>query len=172
MNNRFIFLLLLCMPLLVSCSSEYNIISYENNYQLLRKGAKVLVLTSEDGAYGSETYKGSGLQLSRKIQSVLADYQCNTQVDLDNNRFKDLEGRDLSEYDYIIVPIITHWEDRATSWSGIPDRISFSLFIYNNDGSLLTSTDIEAKSAELTILKNDPSELIVPSLQKYFSKVF
>ena len=172
MKNRLIFVLLFFILLFVSCSSVYNIISLDNNIHFLRKESNVLVLTSEDGAYGSEVYKGSGLQLSRKIQSVLAEYQCNTQIDLDNSRFKDLDGRDLSKYDYIIVPIITHWEDRATSWSGIPDRISFSLFIYNNEGSLLTSTDIESKSAAMTFLNNDPSELIVPSLHKYFSNAF
>ena len=172
MRNRIIFVVLLCMSLCVSCSSVYNIVSLDNNVHFLVKGSNVLVLTSEDGVYGSEVYKGSGLQLSRKIQSVLTEYQCYTQIDLDNSRFKDLEGRDLSEHDYIIVPIITHWEDRATSWSGIPDRISFSLFIYNNEGSLLTSTDIESKSAAMTFVNNDPSELIVPSLQKYFSKAF
>ena len=158
--------------ILVSCSSVYDVTSTDNQTHFLRKGSKVLVLTSEDGAYGSEIYKGSGLKLSRKIQSVLADYQCNTQIDLDNSRYKDLEGKDLSNYDYIIVPIITHWEDRATAWSGIPDRVSFSMFIYNNDGTLITSTDIESKSAAATFLNNDPSELIVPSLQKYFSKAF
>ena len=103
---------------------------------------------------------------------MLAQYQCESQIDLENTKFKDLEGKDLSKYDYIFVPVITHWEDRATAWSDMPDKLSYSLFIYNNDGSMLTSVDIDAQSASLTMTSNDPSDLIEPSLQQYFSKAF
>ncbi|MBR1991669.1 MAG: DUF4823 domain-containing protein [Bacteroidales bacterium] len=172
MKHRFPILMIICISFFVSCTPIFNIVSSDNQSFSLKNGTRILVLTAEDGAYGSQVYKGSGLMLSRKLQSVLTQYQCHVQIDLDNNRFKDLEGKDLSGYDYIIVPIITHWEDRATSWSGIPDRLSYSLFIYNNEGVMLSSTDIEAESASLTFENNDPSDLINSSLQQYFSKVF
>lgn len=156
---------------LTSCFPVYQITSSEQpQIHYIKQGASILVLTAEDGYYGSDVYKGSGLKLSRKVQAAFNYYQCNAQIDLDHSKFKELAGKDLSQYHYIVVPIITHWEDRATAWSDMPDRLSYSLFFYKNDGSSLMSVDVEAKSA-IIVLSNDPSDLIDPTLNKYLSSI-
>jgi hypothetical protein len=37
-------------------------------------------------------------------------------------------------FDYFVIPEILHWEDRATEWSGIPDKIEVKISIYRGPG--------------------------------------
>ena len=48
--------------------------------------------------------------------------------------------------EYLLKPQILHWEDRATEWSGKPDRVKVSLPLYKS-GRLIGSALVSAKSS-------------------------
>ena len=51
------------------------------------------------------------------------------------------------KYAYYAVPDILHWEDRATEWSGIPDKIELKISIYDVTlGSEIASAVVSGKS--------------------------
>lgn len=53
----------------------------------------------------------------------------------------------MSSFDHYIIPEILHWEDRATEWSGKPDKIEIKVTIHEGqDSKELTSAIISGKS--------------------------
>lgn len=48
--------------------------------------------------------------------------------------------------DYYVVPEILHWEDRATEWSGIPDKVEIKISVFDKRQTELASTLISGKS--------------------------
>lgn len=169
--KRFIFFSIACV-FFFSCSPLYNVSTSNKASGLFGNGTKVLLLTSQDGVSGSDVSKGSGVTLSSRIQSQLLSKQCQVKNDRDHDSILDIETETASKYDYIIVPVINLWEDNATAWSGKPDKLNFTILIYNSAKELITSADLDGQSAAAVIDENDPSELIDPLLQDYLKNMF
>lgn len=89
-----------------------------------------------------------------------------------NETLKDFSDTESLEYDYIVIPEILHWEDRATAWSGLPDKIEVSVEIYDNTKKLLKSAILSGKSASMTLGSTDPGELLEEPLANFFKSVF
>lgn len=60
---------------------------------------------------------------------------------------------------YLAIPTILHWEDRATEWSGKPDRISDRLvFLDVVTGQTMDSAVMTAKSKWFTFRGDHPPD--------------
>lgn len=167
-----ILLSLITVIMLCSCSPLYNVSTSNKTSGIFDKGTKVLVLTSKDGASGSDVSNGSGFTVSNKIQSMLISKQCLVKTDREKDSILDLNEETATKYDYIIVPVINLWEDNATAWSGKPDKLNLTILIYDGKKELITSGELQGQSAAAVIDENDPSELIDPLLQDYFKNLF
>lgn len=113
------------------CSSTYKyseLAPIETNLDS-RKG--VLISTPEDASYGSTQYRGSGRMTANAVRAAFSKNA--SKVDLTANCRGDdcLDTIDVRKYGYYVKPIILQWEDRATEWSGRPDRIEIQLVIYD-----------------------------------------
>ena len=71
-----------------------------------------------------------------------------------------------------IVPAILIWEDRVTTWSGIPDKLVFRIDIYDSTEQLISSATLEGRSPVMVWGGNDPIELAEEPLKKYFANLF
>lgn len=66
-----------------------------------------------------------------------------------------------ADADFLVYPQIVHWSDRATEWSGIPDRITLDLTIYDiATGDVLNRQEIRASSRWATFGGDHPQELL------------
>lgn len=79
---------------------------------------------------------------------------------------------ELERYDYFIIPAILHWEDRATSWSGIPDKVEVEIEIFNSKKELLKSAILSGQSASMTLGSTDPSELLEEPIRTFLRESF
>ena len=111
----------------------------------VEKNKEIAVSVSEDGSYGSDIYNGSGRTLSKTIRQQLKEYSSNVVVLKNNETLNDFTDEEIKNYDYIVIPEILHWEDRATAWSGIPDKIEVSIEIYDSKRNLLKSAIPDTK---------------------------
>lgn len=158
--------------LFIGCQSTYKY-DINNPYKgALEKEKAMAIAVSEDGSYGSDIYNGSGRVLSNAIRQQLKRYTSNAIILKNNETLKDFSDEEILEYDYIIIPEILHWEDRATAWSGLPDKIEVSVEIYDNKRKLLKSAILSGKSASMTLGSTDPGELLEEPLATFFKSVF
>ena len=158
--------------LLSSCSTTYSYDTYNPDNIRLSKGKNVAIATSDDGFYGTDIYFGSGLSVSKIIRQFLREYCGKCDIFSDKEKIQDFTTEEMAQYDYIFVPSIEHWEDRATAWSAIPDRASVSIEIYDNSGILLIETLIESTSARMTMGTTDPSEIFAEAVQPFIASLF
>ena len=184
--KKIIFLFIIALSF-VSCTSTYKYDFNNPSNETLEKNKEIAVSVSEDGSYGSDIYNGSGRTLSNTIRQQLKKYSSNVVI-LKNNEtlkdfmeyvddetgetLKDFTDEEIKNYDYIVIPEILHWEDRATAWSGLPDKIEVSIEMYDYKRNLLKSAILSGKSASMTLGSTDPSELLEEPLSTFFKSVF
>ena len=76
-------------------------------------------------------------------------------------------------YDYYVIPEILYWEDRATEWSGIPDKIEVKVSVYDGQSAKeLASTIILGKSKWATFGGDHPQDLLPDPLNKYVESLY
>ena len=167
-----LFCLLIAAVLFISCSSTYKY-DYDNPIDdVLEQNTDIAITVSEDGFYGDDIYTGSGKILSNVVKQELKPYTAKATVLKNKESLDEITNEELEKYDYIVIPEILHWEDRATAWSGRPDKVKVSIEIYNSKKELLKSAVLEGKSASMTLASNDPSELLEKPLSIFFKSVF
>jgi hypothetical protein len=84
-----------------------------------------------------------------------------------------LEKAKAGGYTYLIYPVILHWEDRATEWSGIPDKITVEISVIDvATGAVLDSARIEGKSKWATLGGDHPQDLLEKPLTDYARTLF
>ena len=80
--------------------------------------------------------------------------------------------QDLAQTDYVIIPQILHWEDRATGWSFVPDRIEVRFDIYNNQRQLIDSYLINGRSAYIVWVSKQPNSLLPKPIRAMLKELF
>ena len=166
--------LFIVLPLLSGCVSKYRVDAIEVPSASIPSGSHFYVMLSDDGKYGDKVYTGSGQKVSASLQRVFRAYGAEvslaTQIeDLEQA----LETAQLGNMAYVVWPIILHWEDRATEWSGRPDRITMRYAIYNTIvGERLASTTVSASSKWATFGGDHPEDLVPETFQNFLAQVF
>lgn len=140
----------------------------------LRASGGFYVALAEDGAYDETRHRGSGRMITRTVVSVLkkrglrvesAGAHASRQANLDTARQR--------EFGYLVVPTALHWEERATEWSGIPDRISVQLeLIEVESGRVAESAVVTGRSTLATFGGDHPQDLLPGAIAQYFEQVF
>lgn len=166
-------LLLILLPilLLIACDSTYQLLPHNGNTIKMERGKSVLLTTVANGYYKDKEYKRSGKKTADVLTKKLRPY-----VDsLDTTpakSFSKIDSNVLLDYDYIICPEIYHWEDRATSFSSLPDKIILGITVYDNTGNVLNHIEIKAESSRVEFFANDPIDLIDEALDMYIRQLF
>jgi len=128
----------------------------------LDASAEVWVLTPKDGVYGSRPYTGSGQAVATRVLSILRSRLplaqslpgVDERVALEQARSKGIR--------YIVSPVILHWEDRATAWSGRRDKVRVEVRVVGVEpaASLLGRTVFESRNNSITLLDRRPEDLL------------
>jgi len=84
-----------------------------------------------------------------------------------------VEAARMKRCTYLIIPKITHWEDRATEWSGIRDKMElFVKVIRVEDGVELRSAEIKGKSSWATFGGDHPQDLLKEPVAEFAVSLF
>jgi hypothetical protein len=119
--------------------------------------ARITITVPADGSYEEDTYAGSGKAVATELRSALIREFPNTEIG--SNRAG-----------YTVKPTILHWEERATEWSGKPDRVSISVQLYEG-ARLMDSTVIDGKSSYWTLGGDHPRDLLRQPFETYARKL-
>ena len=75
--------------------------------------------------------------------------------------------------EYYVEPDILHWDDRATEWSGKPDKIEIKISVYSARlGTELASSVQSASRKWATFGGDHPQDLLPEPLIKYYESLY
>jgi hypothetical protein len=168
--------LFLTVLLLAGCAKQYRVenLSGTRNTVTLMGTKSVYIAAPEDGRYESTTYPGSGQTVAQVLAGAFSKFasKVNT-ADTPATMPNDFSAAKNAGASYIVLPIITHWEQRATAWSGMPSKMAVRITIYDvNSGKELTTTSIEGRSAIMTMFPTSPDALLRDPAEKYVSSLY
>ena len=170
---RTLAILMIVTTLASGCVNKFKTDSYSPPTRAISSAAKVLILNSADGQYGGKPYANSGKMLTAQVEAAVSTHLSSATVAQENNLSAVLEHAQSNGIDYVIEPKILHWEDRATEWSGKPDRITIKLVIWDAKTGEAVSTSLERASSRWATFGGDhPQDLLPKLLENWSNKVF
>jgi hypothetical protein len=179
--NKICWILCLVIPFFsffCGCSATYTYEpSIENKSILgqtakLIKGKGVVVIEPKENAPG-QIYPKSGKYTASAIREALLHYTNEVSILTKYDTNDIIPSVDKNRYSYIFKPEILHWEERATEWSGLPDRIGIKITVYDTtNDNILSSLIFYGKSKWLTFGGDHPQDLLFVPINKYIKSLY
>ena len=159
--------------LLLSCAHSYGL-DRQMQSGLLPPSATLYVTLPRPGRYDDTLYEMSGRQTGEAIVRAFAPQVARVIL---GSRTESAEDARISAHaqnaSHLVYPTIMHWEDRATEWSGVPDRVRVQIRIYDvTSGKLLDSAEVSGKSRWATFGGDHPQELLDRAVGDYVDLLF
>jgi hypothetical protein len=160
-------LLLVLAMLTLGCSNTYKMerlpleaptASTGTSLPTLRLGDPVVVSKPSDGRYGDKVYAGSGTMVQLALVSCLKSNGLDAVARVEGN------GAVTGPNKWQVVPTILEWEDRATEWSGLPDRIKVEIRTIDPEGRPRDVTIVSGSSKWATLGGDHPQDMLAPAL--------
>jgi hypothetical protein len=140
----------------------------------LKPSDSIFVAIADDGAFGDERYPGSGRDTSQIIFRALSKYAKTVRLGQSAQPFNQaIETARRSGQQYLAYPTIMHWEDRATEWDFMPDRVEVKIEVVSVvSGHQLSNVTVSGRSGIATLGGDKPQELLPKPLEKYAETLF
>lgn len=140
----------------------------------LKPGSSVYVAMPRDGSYGDEVYRGSG---NATAQVLFAAFSKHTQkVDVATSaqtRNAAMAAASAEGAQYLAFPSILHWEDRATEWSAIPDKVEVKIEVIEiASGKVLDAGVVSGKSGLATFGGDHPQDLLPAPTEEFVMSLY
>lgn len=168
---RFI-LFFFTLILLSGCAATYKNTPLTETNSKLERGTTVFIATPANGRFGATVYANSGKMTAQAVRGAFARFAATTSVDSGCEKLECLEQTHAGGSVYYVVPEILHWEDRATEWSGRPDRIEVKLSVFDTLGHELAATIFTGKSKWATFGGDHPQDLLTEPLNQYIETLY
>lgn len=145
----------------------------KDNANAMPEHSSYYVALPDDGMYGAKVYSGSGKMTRAIIKAALQrNSQSAAAATHVEERNQALDSARQGGYDYLALPTILHWEDRATEWDFLRDKVEVKIELIDVfSGKTESSTIIEGKSGTATLGGDHPQDLLPEPINEYFDAV-
>ncbi|MCC4834970.1 DUF4823 domain-containing protein [Shewanella sp. 10N.7] len=158
---------------LSGCSSSYKHNEFQSPEVKLDRSVAVLISTPENGWYDQTEYRNSGRMTANAVRSAFSKSASKVTITTDCKGQECLESIDPNTYGYFVQPIILHWEDRATEWSGKSDKVEIQIITYDSKSKKeIGNTTYTGKSKWLTFGGDHPQDLLEEPTHKYVESLY
>lgn len=155
---------------LTGCTSTYNRQILKAPGERLQADHSVVIQTPRDGQYGAQKYARSGEMTADAFREGFLRYSSDVKFAKAEQSKTEYSGQSNM---YFAEPVILHWEDRATEWSGKPDRIEIKLNVYDTRSmELLSSAMLSGKSKWATFGGDHPQDLLQKPIKEYLDTLY
>jgi len=166
-------LLVLSVFLITGCASKYNHTELQSPKSRLDHTKGVLISTPEDGWYENTQYRNSGRMTTNAVRAAFAKFASPVGIEDSCHGDDCFNAIDTEKYKYYVKPVILHWEERATEWSGKPDRIEIQLVIYDTvTKNELANSSYTGKSKWATFGGDHPQDLLPKPTDEYVKSLY
>ncbi len=133
----------------------------------------VLISIPDDGMYDNAQYHNSGRMTANAVRAAFSKNAKRADVTQKCKEDKCLNNINTEKYGYYVKPVILHWEDRATEWSGKPDRIEIQLIIFDSfTKKELVNFSYTGKSKWATFGGDHPQDLLSDPTNESVRKLY
>ncbi len=152
---------------LTGCSSKYQQSEIGGESKIKLDKAKTVFI----GSPKPTQYSNSGTATTGALNSAFSRYARTVKVSGCDD--VDICMEQSKEYDYLVVPDILFWEDRATEWSGKADKIEIKVSVIDiATKAKLKVVIINGKSKWLTFGGDHPQDLLPEPVNKFVASLY
>ena len=168
---------LLVLPLLIleGCADSQKLnINNQFGAVSLDRNASAYIAIPANGRYGNQEYHGSGATVAQIIKGALSVHLVHVDIGTKAESFpKAKSSSALGRHKYLFYPTIVHWEDRATEWSGMADKVSVNIAVVDvKSGKQISSASIDGQSGLATLGGDHPQDLLPEPITRYIAELF
>ncbi len=157
--------------LLTDCTANYQITRHE--YQRLSKTDSYYIALPENGRYGTINYPNSGAATRDILFSGFVSRGIPAMLGTKTQKNDALVDAQTQHFNRLVYPVILHWEDRATEWSGLRDRAKINIEVIDIEtGETLDSTLLDLTGTWWTFGGLHPQNLVEEASVDYFEELF
>jgi len=156
------------------CADTHQIIGRTAPVSKFGASDTILVGVPDDGMYGADTYRGSGLNTAQIVLAAFAKHTRMAKIGRPSQTFDEtLASARQAGVKYLVYPTILHWEDRATEWSAIPDKVEVRIEVIEaSSGETVASGVIKGKSGLATFGGDHPQDLLPEPTQEFVFSLY
>ena len=159
--------------LLAGCTATYNVNRGNDEGVQLAATKGVYIIIPDDGRYDGKPYANSGQMTASALEVEFSKYAAHVVMSDKCALEACLVTLKDSKYGYLVEPNILHWEDRATEWSGKPDKISVKISVYElSSGDRLSQVIVDGKSKWATFGGDHPQDLLREPISNYVTSLY
>ncbi|WP_174436430.1 DUF4823 domain-containing protein [Azospirillum brasilense] len=159
---------------LAGCADTHAVRSIAQPQQKLVTSNSVYVSVPDDGQYGKTTYNGSGKAAANIVAAAFRRRMPMVEVATQRQAIPQaVAAAKAAGATHLVAPEILHWEDRATEWSGKPDRAELDIQIIDvSSGATIAHGVISGKSGLGTFGGDHPQDLLPQPVEEYVEALF
>lgn len=159
---------------LTGCTQKHAVDSFEGPVTRLARDASFYVMVPADGRHGGKSYAGSGLATAQAVVTALSGRAAKAvQADGPEHSSAAQEKAKAAGLTHVFETTILNWEDRATEWSGRPDRITLKMTVTETaTGKIVASSVARASSKWGTLGGDHPQDLVPLPTQQFVDRLF
>lgn len=167
-------MILILVAVLTGCADSHQWSPQQSSSTHLNRTDKVYIVTPADGEYGDRVYNGSGRNTAQILYAAFARRSATVMIGSKaTNLEQALESAKRSDQDFVVVPTILHWEDRATEWSMIPDKVEVKIEVIQvSSGEVISSGIANGKSGTATFGGDHPQDLLPEPIESFVSSLY
>lgn len=171
---RIVFVTLVFLIGVSGCADSHRVVRGVQSGTSFSASDSFYISVPRDGIYGKTEYTGSGLTTAQMISSALSKYVREAESGHSVEDFRAaIETARSKKYRFLVFPKILHWEDRATEWSGIPDKAEIKIEIVSVETEqTVDSVVITGRSGLATFGGDHPQDLLFGPVNDFISSLF
>lgn len=159
--------------LAVGCSSTYQQADVQTMTNKLDASQGVLISQPQDGSYETTQYQNSGQMTAQAIYAAFSKKAHRVEITTRCHGDPCLNTIEPTQFRYYVKPVILHWEERATEWSGKPDVIEIQILIYDTlSKKNIANSSFKGKSKWATLGGDHPQDLLPEPTEKYVDTLY
>ena len=159
--------------LLTGCVSTYQHTELVAPASKLDAKQGVVISIPGNGFYQGTEYHNSGRMTANAVRAAFARNALRVEVTEACEGSGCLDELDASQFQYYVQPIILHWEDRATEWSGISDRLEIQIIVYDlTTKEQVVNSTYTGKSKFFTFGGDHPQDLLPQPTQAFVDALY
>ena len=133
----------------------------------------VVISVPANGKYCDVEYKNSGEMTAAAIRAAFVRHASDVVIKKDCRTIDCVRNLESGKFKYYVQPTILHWEERATEWSGKPDRINIQIIIYDvTSGMQIGNSSYTGRSKWATLGGDHPQDLLPDPTQQFVDSLY
>lgn len=156
------------------CSSTYEHHSVQASLPELKADGRIYISFPEPANAKDQGIPNSSQVIVEALRIAFSKFSKNIFLSRGQRMLEtNLESAKKWQCQYLIIPSILKWEDHATEWSGVRDRIEIRLTVSEvATGQVLNETTINGKGRWLTDGGDRPEDLLAEPFARYAASLF